>query len=203
MARSNATPLRALILSMEYTPNVAGGVGTYVYELARGLVRAGCRVTVLSYTPGEASVLREPGLEVHMVPPSRASLSRAAQLTLVGGIRLFNEDLAHHGRERIREQRPDLIHFHQWHTHRAARVLGREFGIPVLGTSHYISEPAERWWGQTPDPEILEEERSLYDGTTPLVSVSRSMSALIRDTYGMPASLLHTIHCGMDARPYL
>jgi len=203
MAPPNSTPLKVLILAMEYTPNVAGGVGTYVYELARGLARGGCKVTVVAYTPGEPAVLREPQLTVHMVPPSRGSLSQAAQLTLVGGIRLFNEDLLHHGRERIREEQPDLIHFHQWHTHRAARELGREAGVPVLGTSHYISEPAERWWGQTPDPEILEEERSFYDGTTPVISVSESMSELIRETYGLSASLLHTIHCGMDAGPFL
>jgi glycosyltransferase involved in cell wall biosynthesis len=203
MASPNPTPLKALILAMEYTPNVAGGVGTYVYELARGLARGGCKVTVVAYTPGEPEVLREPNLTVHMVPPSKSSLSQAGKLSLVQGIRLFNEDLAHHGRERIREEKPDLIHFHQWHTHRAARVLGQEAGVPVLGTSHYISEPAERWWGQTPDPEILEEERSFYDGSTPVISVSHSMSELIRETYGLAASMLHTIHCAMDPAPFL
>lgn len=203
MASPDSTPLKALILAMEYTPNVAGGVGTYVYELARGLARGGCKVTVVAYTPGEPAVLREQNLTVHLVPPSKGSLSQAAQLSLVRGIRLFNEDLLHHGRERVREEKPDLIHFHQWHTHRAARALGAEFGVPVLGTSHYISEPAERWWGQTPDPEILEEERSFYNGTTPVISVSASMSELIQETYGLSASLLHTIHCAMDAGPFL
>ncbi|QSQ25693.1 glycosyltransferase family 4 protein [Pyxidicoccus parkwayensis] len=203
MGRPNTMPLSVLLLAMEYTPDVAGGVGTYVYELATGLARAGCSVTVLAYTPGEPAVLREPNLTVHLVPPSRASLSRAGRLSLVQGIRAFNEDLLVHARELVREQRPDLIHFHQWHTARAARRLGRAVDVPVLGTSHYISEPAERWWGQTPDPEILEEERHLYDGSTPIVSVSASMSQLIRDTYGMPESLLHTIHCAMDARPNL
>ena len=203
MGRPSVVPPSVLLLAMEYTPNVAGGVGTYVYELATGLARAGCRVTVLAYTPGEPSVLREPNLTVHLVPPSRASLAQAGRLSLVQGIRAFNEDLLAHGRERLREARPDVIHFHQWHTSRAARQLGRESGVPVLGTSHYISEPAERWWGQTPDPEILEEERHLYDGSTPIVSVSASMSRLIRDTYGMPGALLHTIHCAMDAKPNL
>ncbi|ABF87708.1 glycosyl transferase, group 1 [Myxococcus xanthus DK 1622] len=203
MAPPISPPLKALLLAMEYTPNVAGGVGTYVYELARGLARGGCKVTVLAYTPGEPAVLREPNLTVHMMPPSRGSLSQAGKLSLVGGIRVFNDDLIHRGRELIHEEKPDLIHFHQWHTHRAARALAHETGVPVLGTSHYISEPAERWWGQTPDPEILEEERSFYDGSTNVISVSDSMSELIRETYGMPASLLHTIHCGMDAGPFL
>ena len=202
MAPHNSPPIRALILAMEYTPNIAGGVGTYVYELARGLVQEGCEVEVVAYTPGEPAVLREPRLTVHLVPPSRESLSQAAKLSLVGGLRLFNEDLLRAARERLREAKPDIIHFHQWHTHRAARALGREAGVPVLGTSHYISEPAERWWGQAPDPEILEEERSLYDGSTPIISVSASMSRLIQETYGLSAALLHTIHCAMDAEPF-
>ncbi|WP_223635454.1 glycosyltransferase family 4 protein [Corallococcus sp. EGB] len=202
MAPPNSPPIRALILAMEYTPNIAGGVGTYVYELARGLVQEGCEVEVVAYTPGEPAVLREPRLTVHLVPPSRESLSQAAKLSLVGGLRLFNEDLLRAARERLREAKPDIIHFHQWHTHRAARALGQEAGVPVLGTSHYISEPAERWWGQTPDPEILEEERSLYDGSNPIISVSASMSRLIQETYGLSPALLHTIHCAMDAEPF-
>ena len=49
-----ATPAGAavrhvLLLAMEWTPAVSGGVGTYVYELARGLAASGCRVTLLSY----------------------------------------------------------------------------------------------------------------------------------------------------------
>ncbi|MCY1078995.1 beta-ketoacyl synthase N-terminal-like domain-containing protein [Archangium lansingense] len=197
-------PLKVLILAMEYTPNVAGGVGTYVYELANGLARSGHRVTVLSYTPGEARVVRQDnGVTVHMVPPGKASFAKAAHLTLVQGIRAFNEDLYQYGRARIAEEKPDLLHFHQWHTHEAARRLGRESGVPVIGTSHYISEPAERWWGQQPDPEIIEQERSFYDGSTHVVSVSASMSALIREVYGLPAERLHTIHCAMELEPFM
>ncbi|RKH21368.1 acyltransferase domain-containing protein [Corallococcus sp. CA047B] len=201
---ASTRPLHVLILAMEYTPNIAGGVGTYVYELANGLARSGHRVTVLSYTPGEARVVRQPnGVTVHMVPPGKASFAQAAHLTLVQGIRAFNEDLYQYGRARIAEEKPDLLHFHQWHTHEAARRLGRESGVPVIGTSHYISEPVERWWGQQPDPEIVEQERSFYDGGTHVVSVSASMSTLIREQYRLPLEKLHTIHCAMELEPFM
>src|SRR5687767_7703115 len=114
MRRPADAPLKAFILAMEYTPNVAGGVGTYVYELANGLVRAGCQVTVLAYTPGEATVLSHPHLTVHLIPPSQASFTTASHGSLVQGILGFNEDLTRHGRALLAQERPDILHFHQW-----------------------------------------------------------------------------------------
>jgi glycosyltransferase involved in cell wall biosynthesis len=202
MDTSASKPLKALILSMEYTPSVSGGVGTYVYELARGLAGAGCKVTVLAYTPGQGSELREPNLTVHLVPPSPALLAQSTQMSLVRSVCAFNEDLITAGRRCIAEERPDVIHFHQWHTHLAARQLGREFDIPVVGTSHHLSDPTERWWDQDPDPEMLVQERSFYDGSTPVITVAKAMRRLIHQTYGLAQEKIHVIYCALDVTPF-
>lgn len=195
--------LRVLIVAMEYTPDVSGGVGTYVYELAHGLVRAGYTATVIAYSPGEASVLRQPNLEVHLIPPRRETFASASATSLVQGILRFNEDLIAYAERHIAAWRPDIVHFHQWHTRIAGCRLAAQRGVPVLGTSHHLSEPTERWWGQLADPEIVEQETLFYDGSTHVITVSESMRSLIRDTYGMPEDRIDMVHCGLNLTPFL
>lgn len=202
MSRSK---LAVLLVAMEWTPNVSGGVGTYVYELAHGLVRHGAYVTVLAYTPGQAKVLREPGLEVHLIPPSAASLQQASRLSLVGGILQYGRDLLAYVEHELRlapEQRPQVVHFHQWHTRASAMALGERFAAPVIGTCHHLTEPAERWWGQEPDPEILEQERVLFTADALVITVSHSMKREICAAYPVAPERVHVIHCGLDVAPF-
>jgi glycosyltransferase involved in cell wall biosynthesis len=195
--------LKVLIVAMEYTPKVSGGVGTYVFELANGLARSGCKVTVLAYTPGDAAVLRQPNLEVHLVAPRRETFTSASGASLVQGILTFNEELVRYAHQHVASWCPDIVHFHQWHTRDAGRRIAGELQVPVVGTSHHLSEPTERWWGQTPDPQIVEQEKLFYDGSTPVITVSESMRSLIREAYGMPSNRIEMIHCALNLEPFL
>jgi alpha-maltose-1-phosphate synthase len=193
---------RVLLVAMEWTPNVSGGVGTYVYELAHGLARHGCDVTVLAYTPGQPKVLREPGLEVHLVPPSPESLAQAARLSLVGGIQTYGRDLLAYAEPIVTQRRPQIVHFHQWHTRAPAIALAHRLGMPVIGTCHHLTEPAERWWGQVPDPEIVAQEQILFTADALVVTVSHSMKHYICATYPVAPARVHVIHCGLDVAPF-
>lgn len=75
------------LISEEYPPETGwGGIGTYTYNLARGLVRAGHRVTVIAGCIGEARTFTEEGITIHRIgfaPPHGAlkqMLYRALQL---------------------------------------------------------------------------------------------------------------------------
>ena len=195
--------LRVLIVAMEYTPNVSGGVGTYVFELARGLARSACAVTVLAYSPGEAQVLQEPGLEVHLIPPRRETFANVSGASLVRGIVSFNDDLVQYAEPHLAAWRPDIVHFHQWHARAAACRIAERCGVPVLGTSHHLTEPTERWWGQAPDPEIIAQEKRFYDGSTHVITVSESMRSLIHQEYGLAVERIDMIHCGLNLAPFL
>jgi glycosyltransferase involved in cell wall biosynthesis len=198
-----ASLLRVLIVAMEYTPNVSGGVGTYVFELARGLARSPCAVTVLAYSPGEATVLHQQNLEVHLIPPRRETFASASGASLVRGIVTFNDDLVQYAEQHLAAWNPDIVHFHQWHARAAACRIAQARGVPVLGTSHHLTEPTERWWGQAPDPEIIEQEKRFYDGSTHIITVSESMRSLIHQAYGLPRDRIDMIYCGMDLAPFL
>jgi glycosyltransferase involved in cell wall biosynthesis len=75
--------------------------------------------------------------------------------------------------------------------------------VPVLGTSHHLTEPTERWWGQAADPEIVEQEQRFYDGSTHVITVSESMRSLIHQSYGLALDRIDMIHCGLSLAPFL
>jgi glycosyltransferase involved in cell wall biosynthesis len=62
--------LHICYISQEYPPETGwGGVGTYTFEMAHGLVAQGHRVTVISLAVGKETITTEGNLEVHRVLP--------------------------------------------------------------------------------------------------------------------------------------
>ena len=196
------SPIKVMILSLEYSPKLSGGVGTHVMELSRGLGRAGHQVTVIAFTPGEATTLSESNVQVHMIPQSASELERRS---MVQGILDFNRDVVSYGRSLIADlgRRPDLINYHNWTTSPAAHELGRMFGIPVLGTIHFLSEPTERWWGQTPDPEIVKQEKEVFQDAERFIIVSQSMSDIVQATHNVAPERVSVVYNGLDVEPFM
>jgi alpha-maltose-1-phosphate synthase len=196
---------KVLILSMEYTSEVSGGVGTHVFELSKGLREAGCHVCVLACAPGKSETLQESNLVVHLLSPGAASFIKATNQSYAGSILAFTDDLVAKGREVIDKDgwQPDIIQCYSWLTFSAARQLGEMYRIPVLSVIGYISEPVERWWGQEPDQEIIRQEELLFREGKAFITVSNSMQKIIRDTYAVPQSRLHVVYNGMDPQPFM
>lgn len=197
--------LKVMLVSLEYTPALNGGVGTLVYELSLGLIQAGHQVVVLTYTPDQPGTLRQPGLEVHFIPSSASDSGSVARLSIVQGILALNDDMAAYGAKLIagQDRRPDIIAYFNFGTFRAASRLGEMFGVPVVGHISFLIDPTERWWGQTPDPEMVAEERYLYGKSDELITVSRSMRSLINQKHGLPECKIHLIHNGLNPEPFM
>jgi glycosyltransferase involved in cell wall biosynthesis len=197
--------LKVLILTLEYTSALSGGAGTHVFDLGAGLSRAGHQATIIAYTAGSAAVTREGDATIHLVPPSDQNRANAAQRSMVEGLLAFNDDLIAYGKDLISREieKPDIIHFHNWYTYPAARYLSNAFGIPAIGTIHFISEPIEKWWGQTPDPEIVEQEKKLFGEVDSLITVSHSMRRLISSTHALAEDRIHVVHNGLDALSFI
>jgi glycosyltransferase involved in cell wall biosynthesis len=197
------SPLRVLMVSPEFPPYLTeGGLGTHVSELANGLSRHGCEVTVLAPTIGPSASHRQANAgTVHLV--SLAGLAGVSSVNeLVKGLANYAADF---GRRLIAEQgeRPDLIHCHDWTSISAAQELGKTFETPVVGTVHLLQEPLYRWWALTPSPEVVEQERALCCAADALISVSQSMRQVIQETYQIPDDRIHVVYNGLDARQFL
>jgi glycosyltransferase involved in cell wall biosynthesis len=201
-APASDTLLRVMVLSFEYP--LKAGAGTHVHELVSGLDRSGCRVTLLAPTTGEPKTYCEGGVKVHLVSPSAATCESVSKSSPVQGVLVVNNDLIAYGESLIASEapRPDVIHFHDWYTYKAASEFRRRFDIPIVGTSHSTSEPIVRWWGEVPDDEIVREERSMYHNTDALITVSQSMSTLMQAAYEIPAHKIHVVHNALDLQAF-
>ena len=181
-------PLKILILSMEYSPEISGGVGTHVQELSVGLSRNGDRVAVVACTVGKSEKIIEKNRIVYLIPPTQPASSSMAASSMTQGILAFNKDLVSYSRQTVfaEWETPDVIQCYNWLTFPAAYELGQSLHVPVVSTIQFVSEPSERWWGQIPDPEIVEQETIAFRNADRLITVSHSMQSIVQSTHGLP-----------------
>jgi alpha-maltose-1-phosphate synthase len=200
----NHKSLNVLILSMEYSPEISGGVGTHVQELSAGLGRKGDRVAVLACTVGKAGKFVDGNRAVYLLPPAQQGGGTAATLSIAQGILAFNKHLVSYARETILPEWgvPDLIQCYNWLTFPAASELGCSLHVPVISTIQFVSEPCERWWGQAPDPEIVDQEASAFRNADRLITVSNSMRSIVQRTHGVPDHKIHVVYNGMDVQAF-
>src|SRR5262249_12379047 len=127
--------LNVLILSMEYSPEISGGVGTHVQELSAGLGRNGDRVAVLACTVGKAEKFIDGNRVVHLMPPTQQSAATATS-SMTQGILAFNKNLVSYARKTILPEWgvPDLIQCYNWLTFPAASELAGGLHVPVVST---------------------------------------------------------------------
>ena len=197
----NQRPSNFLILTMQYSDEIGGGVGISAQELSGGLSRNGDHVVVLSCTLGKPAKLVEGNRIVYLLPPSRPGNGSAS---VTQGILAFNQDLIAYARKTVFAEcaSPDLIQCSNWLTFPAARELGRSFGVPVVCRIHFVSEPCERWWGQIPDPEIVEQEAIAFREADRLVTVSSSIRSIVQRTHGIPDNKISVVYNGIDIEAF-
>ncbi|HEV2800649.1 MAG TPA: glycosyltransferase family 4 protein [Pyrinomonadaceae bacterium] len=200
-SQTNAQP-KVLMVSPEYPPYmVEGGLGTHVSELAQGLARAGCEVTVLAPSNGDSVTHRDGAVEVHLIS-LKGITGTPSVPKFIGEITRYASDFG--GRMLAEGQTlPDVIHCHDWTSIKAARELGKVLDVPVVGTVHLLQHPLYAWCGAQMSPEVVEQESYLCRKADALITVSRAMSRVIQDTYNIPAERLHVVHNGLDADAFI
>jgi glycosyltransferase involved in cell wall biosynthesis len=194
-----------MILSMEYTPEVSGGLGTHVLEISNGLSRMGSQVVVIARSPQAEKTIKEGNLVVYLLKHEGGSDAKQTTTSLAGSILAFNNDLMNKAQEVIGGAgwEPDIIQCYNWLTFPAAQQIGRAFGIPVISVVQYISEPIERWWGQKPDQEIISQEKLLFRCAKKFITVSNSMRAIIKSEYSVRDEQISVVYNGMDPQPFI
>jgi glycosyltransferase involved in cell wall biosynthesis len=137
--------VRVLMLSWEHPPNVVGGLGRHVAELAPALVRAGVDVHIVTQIPGSLSTASRDGLMAavlsHEVTEAGVTVHRVSLAGDKGDI----YDQACQTNEAIQALagtlidgglKFDLIHAHDWLTAFAAFELKMRYHLPLVVTIH-------------------------------------------------------------------
>jgi starch synthase len=183
--------VKALVITNEYPPNVYGGAGMHVAELARALrgrvpveVRAfggqredapGWRVVGYP-APGDLPTADDPARPVW--DAFRRNLAMAADPTDA-----------------------DLVHCHTWYTHLAGLLVQRARGIPLVITVHSL-EPLRPWkreqLGGGYDLSTWV-ERTALEAADAVIAVSAGTRADVLAHFDVEPGRIRIIHNGIDA----
>src|ERR1700729_4048835 len=164
-------------------------------ELSRSRASNGHRVTV--YAQRHASTLPEraelePGVAVEYIGPSDGHVAEADLLKQVPA---FSRPL----RERLRAERPDVVHAVRWTSGLAALAAARDLRIPVVQTFDSLGVAERRHHGIASDAgtERIRLEPAIGRSASAVVAGSSDeQSDLTR--LGVPRRHIRVVPCGID-----
>lgn len=180
------TPVKVGLLTREWPPDVYGGAGVHVTELAAHL-RSKVDVEVHCFgTP-------RPDAQAHAVPPSLAGANPALQ-TL--GVDLSMVEAT---------DDVDLLHSHTWYANLAGHVGSLLHGVPHVVTAHSL-EPLRPWkieqlgGGYRVSSWV---EATAYAHAQAIIAVSEGMRRDILAAYPqVDPARVHVVHNGIDTERY-
>jgi len=180
--------MRVDIITKEYPPEIYGGAGVHVTELARAL-RERIDVAVRAF----GGPRDEAGTTSYRVPAELAAANAAIQtlgtdLTIVGDV-----------------AGADVVHSHTWYANFAGHLASLLHGIPHIVTAHSL-EPLRPWkaeqlgGGYAVSSYI---EKTAYEGATAIVAVSDGMRRDILRSYpALDPEKVRVIHNGIDVEAW-
>lgn len=176
--------MRVDLLTREYPPDVYGGAGVHVAELARVLrPRVDLRVRCFG------AERREEGVTGYPDPPYLAGANAA--LRTLGVDLAMAADVAG----------ADVVHSHTWYANLAGHVGGLLHGVPHVLTAHSL-EPLRPWKAEQLGGGYAVSswaERSAYLGAAAVIAVSAAMRDDILTAYpDVDPGRVHVVHNGID-----
>ena len=190
--------MRVLMLTWEYPPNLVGGQGRHVSELAPALAALGVEVHVV--TPdlcgGAAEEEVAPNATVHRVALPDMRHNGHGFMAVV---QESNSRLEAKARElHLRLGGFDLIHAHEWSVAYSAVALENATQVPLVVTIHATERG--RGQGSLAGAEALaidEAEGWLTSEAWRVITVSRFMATEIDRYFSIPRDKIDVIHNGV------
>lgn len=176
--------VRVDMLSREYPPNVYGGAGVHVENLA-AVLRPLIDVRVRAF----GNARPDPGVNGYAEPPSLKGANAALQT--------FGVDL-----EMAADcGGADVVHSHTWYANLAGHLAGLLYGVPHVLSAHSL-EPLRPWKAeQLGGGYDLSSwaERTAYEGAAGIIAVSDGMRNDILRCYPQVDPLkVRVVHNGID-----
>src|SRR5881227_30451 len=184
--RTTVTGVRIDLLTREYPPDVYGGAGVHVENLA-AVLRPLADVRVRAF----GSPRSDPGVTGYPDLPELASANAA--------LRTFGVDLtiaADCGGA-------DVVHSHTWYANLAGHLAGLLYGVPHVLSAHSL-EPLRPWKAeQLGGGYALSSwaERTAVLGADAVIAVSNGMRTDVLSAYPeVDPERVHVVHNGIDTQ---
>ncbi|MFT3661627.1 MAG: glycosyltransferase family 4 protein [Gordonia sp. (in: high G+C Gram-positive bacteria)] len=203
--------MKVLMVSWEYPPVVVGGLGRHVHHLAEALAAAGVDVTVLTRRPSGTDASTHPtddtvvnGVRVIAAAEDPTHFDFGVDMmawTLSMGHSFIRAAIA-----RLRDdERPDVVHAHDWLVAHPAIALSDFFDVPLVATLHATEAGRHSGWvsGHV-NRQVHSVEWWLANSADALITCSSSMRDEVTELFGGGAdgsselAPVTVIHNGID-----
>jgi len=181
--------VKVAVLSMEYPPNIYGGVGVHVGNMAAALSRL---MEVEVRTRWYPRAPRRKGVRLYRVPKAPGKSGPAME-----ALWLDHEMVAD-------PIDADIVHTHTWYMNLAGALAREAHGIPAVATVHSL-EPLRPWkaeqLGRGYELSKWMEREGLL-ACDRVIAVSDGMRRDIARCYPIPPSRISVVHNGIDPAVY-
>ncbi|MCX4096030.1 glycogen synthase [Nocardia sp. alder85J] len=174
--------MQVAMMTREYPPEVYGGAGVHVTELAAKL-RPLCDVTVHCMgVPRTDAVVHEPDPQLYAANSALQMMSAQLRMADAAG-------------------GADVVHSHTWYTGLAGHLAATLYGVPHVLTAHSL-EPRRPWKAeQLGGGYRLSSwsERNAMEYADAVIAVSEGMRRDVLDAYPtVDPARVHVVHNGID-----
>ncbi|MDM8518970.1 glycosyltransferase family 4 protein [Anaerolineales bacterium HSG6] len=193
--------MRVIMLSGEYPPNMVGGLGKHVADLAPALGAEGVELHVITpIQQNRTTVTVEDGVTVHRVSTTVDEAADIHAETVA-----VNEQLAAYALEWSPTQ-PCIIHVHDWLGSFAGIALQRAWHMPLVATIHATEQG--RWHGQIDQSQHLQRainqaDANLANQASRIIVCSHHMLNEIQSFFGVSAEKIDIIPNGIHSTKLL
>ena len=196
--------MKVLLLSWEYPPLMAGGLGRHVHALSHALAAAGHDVTVVTRAPAVAD--GSPGAEPErdgqltvVRVPEDAPLLPAGEHTPFAAALAMNHALTRAALRAARTTGFDVVHAHDWLVAHSAVTVREQLGCPLVTTVHATEAGRHQGWlpGEL-SRAIHSVERWLAHESDRVVACSHYMRWEVNQALGLPAQRIEVIPNGAE-----
>ncbi|MFW6381391.1 MAG: glycogen synthase [Bacillota bacterium] len=201
-------PMKVLMLSKEYPPNVYGGAGVHVNYLARTLGELmEVEVRCFGDQNSKRDKLRVRGFSGRLDSPDTAGNNRENNEPSVRKARQFNRVLQPMATDLSIVNQPieaDIIHAHTWYTFLAGFLGKQLYDLPLVTTVHSL-EPLRPWKReQLGNGYRLSSwmEKTGLENSDRVIAVSRAMKEDIVKYYEVEKKRVEIIYNGIDLNQY-
>lgn len=188
--------MRILMLGWELPPHNSGGLGVACFELARALADSGAEIDFVLPHPKIADEPTRPFMNVHHVPTTQLTVPEAYTGDLLAVRAVQSEYAEFVTTQVVADNRPDVIHAHDWLTFEAGVIAKLHTGAPLV--AHVHATEFDRAGGNQGNPLIHEVELHGLTMADRIIAVSYATKQLIVDRYHIPADKIEVAHNSVD-----
>lgn len=95
------------------------------------------------------------------------------------------------------KEKPEIIHAHDWITFRAATMIKKTFGIPIVLHVHSIEQDRNGVYAQQ---KVMDEEKMGFDQADHVIAVSQKLKYAIIGAYGIDSSKISVVPNVLDIK---